>query len=333
MKFISGGFGMKKTLLGAAVLAAALGWATPSQADPIIFDTNGTDFGGAIIGNLFDWLPGNSLVIEQPNDKATILFQANLGVITKAGTDYVNGSNGYYYTAVAGFGVDVSTVGGDSTFTFDATSTTNFFKIYVTTTPTTPDGASDLSGSCFVCGKEILSATAIGDGFSSINHLSTLGGALDQFDDGLGGPIDNYPGILTLTGTGSTKLNAVVNSFDSDYFKNLVAGTTLAFTNTSQIDPYNQANPSNKFSNDGVTDANELGVDPTGVAGVGSINGLCVGPDGTTPLAVCKIVAQSDANTAFNGVAPVPEPATMTLFGLGLLGSAAARRRQKKNQK
>jgi len=314
---------MKKSIYVATALVLAL-FARPAAADPIQFDTNGGAAGGLITADVFDWAPGNSLLIENATGtKATLLFQANLNTIQVSGTDFANGGGGFFYTAVAGFGVDIVPQGANSAqFLFDAGNPTNFFKIYVNTVPATVDGASNLTGSCFVCGLEILSGTAIANGFSSNFQITDLTPVnLDQFNGTTEGPGDNYPLVDTVTGNGSTALQVIVNSHNASYFTDLVDLSSLAFTNTSQIAPYNQVNPSAFFTNNGTTDANE-----TGATAVGAVNGLCIGID------PCKIIAQSDANTSF-GTAAVPEPATLGLFGLGLAGTAvAARRRQKKAQ-
>jgi len=82
---------------------------------------------------------------------------------------------------------------------------------------------------------------------------------------------------------------------------------------------------------DGGTGSNTLpfrGVDPTGLFWNGEVGVPSVGPiNGTTP----RIMVQSDADSTFQ-VQVIPEPATLTLLGIGLAGSAIARRRQLKKR-
>jgi len=76
--------------------------------------------------------------------------------------------------------------------------------------------------------------------------------------------------------------------------------------NASDITPFAQQNPSHRFSD---------GTNPTVVPNLGNENGL--GPDFQT---------QADANASFD---VVPEPASILLASLGVIGLAVvARRRQ-----
>jgi hypothetical protein len=128
---------MRKTLFGAAVVAAALGWATPSSASTILFDIDGpgvTTVGTAV--TKLDWAPGNTLLQETGATTANILFQANLGSAIPG----VSQGSGGSYIDVTGDLTGTAT-GFPGVFKIDAGGIIN---VYADTTPEASNGAKTL---------------------------------------------------------------------------------------------------------------------------------------------------------------------------------------------
>jgi hypothetical protein len=302
---------LKKSLVTAALALAVAAWATPASAVSITFDPTGT--AGAVGDrqiDVFDPTVGNSIALNANagspvGSDVTALFQANLTKALLNGADVDLG--GAHFTVVAGFHETVTqNVPGFIRLDLDPTKA-SFFDIYATT-------GDDLSGTGFVGGTLILSGVFInsgapGDGISTFATTSIAGGvALDAHN------ANDYLGVNTITGQGAFNTTVLITGKNANYFPDLQLNTTLALVTSELKLNYTQADPSACFSSNGTVGCNQAGV-----SSVGAVNGLGV-----------NTMFQTDASAAFANVTAVPEPATLTLLGIGGLLAARRRRNQAK---
>lgn len=298
---------------GAALLLCSTG----AFADPFTFDPTGVAGASGNITNVgsFDQAPGNALSVGgggvlSPGQQVTVLYQANLSTANAATTTapsvFANGDGGKYFTFVAGYSEIVTNGGANfAIFDFNSAGSVNFFKMYATTS-----AGDNLTGAGFTSSTVILSGHFISTGFASSYVRSGTG--TEKFDQ-FGG--DDYSNFQSITGAGSTSLTAVIDSFDTNYFPDLIAGSTFGFINTSQVTPFKQVDPSRAF------------IDSTGTTSAATAAGL--GPTNGGVGSGPNFQLQADANTSF--VRAVPEPDSVALFGLGLglVGLFAKRRARK----
>jgi hypothetical protein len=334
---------LKKCLLPACALAMSLGWALPAAAaDTVLFDSDGGGDSFIQITSL-DWNAGNAYAegVSASSPAGTtfqLYYQANLSVANNGSTPVFSsvgcgGADANCISLVIGFQEQILTntfdpVNNTGTITFGFVSGgDNFFAMYANNTL-----GDNLSGACFVCGTQIMSGSILGSNYSSnFSGLTspTTVQALDQ-----AAPTNNYLGIQTIVGSGSVHLEASVGTYDTNYFQGLGGSIiNFAFGDTNTNLPFTAADPSACFfattSTGGLTPicggTGVFGVSPfIGVGSVGAINGV----------STSNLMFQADATNSFQTTpAAVPEPATLTLVGLGLIGATRMRRKANKGKK
>jgi hypothetical protein len=307
-----------QTLIAAALAVPALAFAS---ATPITFDMNGGLAGQSYTVDLLDWAPGNALAVGgnpgtgpiSAGTQTQLLFQANLGLVSLGGTTQAAAGLGgaQNFTATAGVKEVVlsNLTGLNPVFGMaDAAvkSATNFFYIYANQV------GNNLSGLGFAgpAGNLVMSGHVASINSSSYTASGLIAPALDNF----GG--NNYPGISTLIGSGTTDLNIVIDSVNPLYFPTLNVGGAFdfGFFNASQVTPFSQVDPSGAFSSNGLANGNLA-------SNTGPVNGFTDASGATH-----NFQFQADGNQSFQ----VPEPGSLALVGLALGIVGFSSRRAKK---
>jgi hypothetical protein len=328
-----------KNIIVASSFILAFGMANSASADtlPFLFSPTGTGLGAGSPGSYaltidtMDQAPGSALAVQGVlatqglsvgvNDPATglpcstcfdLLYQANLSTTSLGGVaNYLNGlPTSFNYTLKL---VEKVLPGADATQA-SFTSLSGIFNMYV-------GAGNNLTGAGFGVGPSILSANLDLGGIQTSSFRNEPGQGqplLDQFNT------DSWSGTNTVVGGGVTQLTLKDIAYDTAYFSGL--GPIMGFNinaafNTSQVTPFNQADPSLCF-NWALGAGGGLGACAAGTtaSNVGATNGTAgSGPD---------FIFQADANTAFKSTR-IPEPSTLFMLGLGLAGISMMRKRNK----
>jgi hypothetical protein len=294
--------------VGLAIVGiAAIGSPAARAASIINFDPNGTGGATTLAVGSFDEAPGNALAVDAISGGSIVigtpfelLYQARIATLRDGANNTVavpGMDTDGELTIVSRFFEVASGAPTAASFSTDTDQTGSFIRIYFDTA----NNANDQAGTGFDDGDLIYEGVILRDGGGGYAEVSSTPVALDQSPDG-----NQYPGMFSTTGAGGTFINVTTTFQDSNFFLGALPGFSLNF-NTSNVAPFNQVDPALMMFD---------GTPAATVASIGTLNGDS-GPN---------FLFQADATTSFT---VIPEPTSVLLLSVGLVGAVGYRMRRR----